>query len=64
MLASRMQSVACTVVTDDSRNYGPELRKRLPTLSASGALQVVSQSRSKIAAYYLNEVYSRFKVSV
>ncbi|KAK0235852.1 hypothetical protein EDD85DRAFT_953725 [Armillaria nabsnona] len=61
MLASRMQSVACTVVTDDSRNYGPELRKRLPTLSASGALQVVAQSRSKIAAYYLNEVYSRFK---
>ncbi|KAK0469844.1 uncharacterized protein EV420DRAFT_70351 [Desarmillaria tabescens] len=61
MLASHMQSVACTVVTDDTRNYGPELRKRLPTLNASGALQVVAQSRSKIAAHYLNDVYSRFK---
>ncbi|KAK0500522.1 hypothetical protein EDD18DRAFT_1150376 [Armillaria luteobubalina] len=63
MLASRVQSVACTVVTDDSRNYGHELRKRLPTLNASGALQVVAQSHSKVADYYLNEVYSRFKVS-
>lgn len=61
MLASRTQPVACTVVTDDSRNYGPELRKRLPTLNASGSLRVVAQGRSKIAAQYLNEVYSRFK---